>query len=109
MGLAWQVWKEPPPWGMRGKAGLDMHRRLCKGGGCERGSASRTQETPSQRDQVWKFLKLLCSLLGQRPQGKRRPWGQRGCVETPVTQTASQGFQWDQDKIWISPAVLWAV
>ena len=32
VGLAWQVWKEPP-WGMRGKAGLDVHRRLRKGVG----------------------------------------------------------------------------
>ena len=78
------------------------------GGGYERGSASRTQETRRQTDRVWKSLKLPCSLLGQRPQGKGRPWGQRGCVETPVTRLPPQGCQWDQDQVRTPPSVLWA-
>lgn len=79
-----------------------------RGGGYERGSASRTQETRRQTDRVWKSLKLPCSLLGQRPQGKGRPWGQRGCVETPVTRLPPQGCQWDQDQVRTPPSVLWA-
>lgn len=76
---------------MLGKAGLDMHRRLHKGGGYERECQQDTRNMKSEGLGL-EIPETALLLAGAEAIGQGKAVGQRGCVETPVTQTASPGL-----------------